>query len=74
MAAGRLAAPGTEFGPCVDKCEHRDCAATVRTANAICHHCDEPIGWDSGFFAEDDGSYVHELCELEAIERERAER
>lgn len=54
MAAGILAAPGTEYGPCEGECQHTDCAATRSTATAECIHCDEPIGYDTRFYLVDE--------------------
>ncbi len=50
MAAGSLAKPGTEYGPCLDECSHTDCAATRRHAAAECVHCGVAIGYDFRFF------------------------
>lgn len=73
MAAGTLPAPGSEHGPCIKPCEHRDCVASRATASATCSWCDEPIGWDTRFYAGDNpGEYVHALCEELAIEEGRA--
>lgn len=77
MAAGRLPPEtGSEFSPCV-KCEHIDCAAIRVTAGSICRYCEKPIGWETGFYKDDqaDGSeWVHSLCEELAIEAEMAAR
>lgn len=78
MAAGFMPAEtGTEFSPCPKGCGHRDCDATHRRAEAICHHCDKPIGWEARFY--DVGvpgkvSHVHALCEELAIEAEQKRR
>ena len=69
MAAGVMPAPGTEYGPCEDECQHRDCAATRERAAFICRYCGEPIGYDTRFYIEGrpiDLLAVHALCaELE---------
>ena len=69
MAAGRLPKPGTEFGPC-EECSHIDCAETRSMAQAVCHYCEEPIGYDRGFY-QSDGALVHSSCFEDAIEEER---
>lgn len=64
MAAGFLSAPGTEFGPCADACEHRDCAATRARAASACLACGEPIGYDRDFFnTYDDATDAFLGCE-----------
>ena len=67
MAAGRIPAPGTEYGPCADDCAHRDCAATRRQAAAACRICGEPIGYERAYFVGDDGA-VHASCMFDATE------
>lgn len=69
MAAGSLPAPGTEYGPCVEACEHRDCAATRRMLEAPCRICGEPIGHERRFYDETDRDtapaqlvLVHAVC------------
>jgi len=79
MAAGYLPAPGKrnqfneEIGPCVEPCEHTDCAATRRMAKTICPHCGKPIGYETGFYQ--DGTWTrleHSACALKKVEEERA--
>ena len=77
MAAGILPAPGTEYGPCVAPCRHRDCAATRRTALKVCRHCGAPVGYERRFYEEPgyvdaDRRATHADCEERAIEAERA--
>lgn len=63
MAAGRLPAPGTEFGPCLEPCQHNDCAATRADAAAICRFCSKEIGYDRRFYIDSDTrSLVHADC------------
>lgn len=69
MAASSLAAPGTEYGPCADPCEHTDCAATRAMAARNCIGCAEEIGYDQRFFREDDGSLLHMKCWTPAREK-----
>lgn len=77
MAAGSLASPGTEVGPCADPCEHRDCATTRRMAETACVHCSDPIGYGTSFYnVTPDGEPVwsklaHAGCELAAVEAEQ---
>lgn len=67
MAATTLPAPGSEFGPCVEPCAHRDCEATREMAAAACVHCSQPIGYDVRFYRVDlthpKGLYAHARCE-----------
>lgn len=64
MAAGRLPAPGTPFGPCTDPCQHIDCAATRRDAASLCRICTREIGYETRFYAEYTSTrqLVHAAC------------
>jgi hypothetical protein len=63
MAAGRLPAPGTQYGPCVPTCEHTDCACTRRMAETQCALCDDVIGYDRRFYdGRDKAGLVHASC------------
>ncbi len=67
-------------------CGHTDCAQTRIDLARICHHCDEALG-TRGFFrmspsgggdlmgqaGTDRTVWVHAVCEMRAIEKERAE-
>lgn len=65
--------PGTEYGPCVPTCAHRDCAANRRDAAAICRLCSEPIGCDVKCCSFDgDPALVHFRCALLLVDKERA--
>lgn len=68
MAAGTLPAPGTEYGPCADTCEHSDCAQTREMAGTTCRLCPEAIGYETAFFREDEG-LVHAVCRYNEIGR-----
>jgi hypothetical protein len=70
MAAGRLAAPGTQYGPCNEKCGHVDCAQTREMAETICHYCNESIGYDTRFYSSGE-DLVHAACLEEFVEQER---
>ena len=71
MAAGYLGAPGSNAGPCLRECRHTDCAATRAMANAACYLCQEPIGYDVGFYNDPEDGLVHRLCYLQSIEKPR---
>ena len=68
MAAGTLAVPGTKHGPCAEECQHRDCAATRRSAEGRCRICGELIGYGTRVYWED-GVYVHADCVEDEAER-----
>ncbi len=69
MAAGIMAAPGTEAGPCEGDCAHTDCATTRRWAESECRYCGEPIGYEIRFYrlptrdGEGRSRLVHARCE-----------
>lgn len=78
MAAGRLPAPGIEFGPCIDQaCGHIDCAQTREMAENLCKYCLKPVGYETRFYLINVESSrptkmtVHASCYEEAIEEER---
>lgn len=78
MAAVVLSPPGHEYGPCIRiDCEHTDCVAIRKMAGKICRLCDEAIGYDRRFVLDresndtDDPHYVHELCDVEDLEKHR---
>lgn len=73
--------PGTRFGPCINDCAHRDCAETRRMAETICPECDEPIGYERGFYCEKDDlgntdltKMTHSACLERRVQREALER
>jgi hypothetical protein len=72
MAAGVLAKPGTEFGPCAEPCQHTDCAGTRRIATTVCRFCNKEIGYDRRFY--NDEGYVHAACLEDSIDPERQQR
>ena len=67
MGWSLLPKPGTKVGPCVDECEHIDCAKTRAMAESKCSICGEEIGYEQGFYAEDGerGELVHAVCAQE---------
>lgn len=71
MAAAIVCAPGTEYGPCVDLCSHRDCAASRSQATAPCVTCGGPIGYDTRWYSTEAGP-EHMRCAHEAEDRRRA--
>lgn len=50
MAAAKIPAPGTQYGPCVDECKHLDCKASREQAAALCGLCKKPIGYETYWF------------------------
>jgi hypothetical protein len=70
MAAGYLASPGNHAGPCYEYCQHSDCNATRTMAQTACYLCQEPIGYDTGFYNDPEQGLVHRLCYLRSIEKE----
>lgn len=72
MASSYISKPGTEYGPCIGDCDHRDCSASRKIASANCHWCNKPIGYDTHFYSDGDGVWVHAVCEEEAEERRQA--
>lgn len=72
MAYVILPRPGTEYGPCEEACEHRDCAQTREIAAATCRLCGEPIGYETKASADDaeyPGRYIHSLCGWKELDR-----
>ena len=75
MAAGTIAAPGTEHGPCLDeKCGHWFCEATRREYGAVCRFCSKEIGANTRFYTEQGNGtlkkqMVHAICYELAVER-----
>lgn len=77
MAASALSAPGTQYGPCANPFEHRDCAASREMAEAPCYYGDGVIGYERRFYMIQDGSsvygpvYAHAVCHEEHVEAEQ---
>jgi len=72
MAAGYLASPGNHAGPCYEYCKHTDCQATRAMAQTGCYLCQEPIGYDTGFYNDPEDGLVHRLCYLRSIDEPQA--
>ena len=70
MASGYISKPGSEYGPCKDKCKHKDCAGLRKIAKSICSICNERIDYERHMYKEGD-RYVHAVCLEEKIEQER---
>lgn len=77
MAAGVIQAPGTEFGPCKDECQHLDCKQTREMAAHICSYCSEAIGYERRFYNlakyDEPMDLVHARCREDDIEKQRLE-
>lgn len=72
-------APGTQYGPCIGECEHKDCAQSRYDATKVCRICGQVIGWEAKvmFEGEDKREYgiVHAVCAWrEEDERQEAIR
>lgn len=72
MAALTLPSPGTEFGPCVEPCEHGDCETTRREAATKCSFCEDPIGYERRFYSHE-GALCHAVCLHEWLDAEEEE-
>lgn len=73
MAAGVLPNPGTELGPCVGRCRHKDCAQTRRDAVTPCRFCAVPVGYEHSFYRSRlTGELAHAACLEDATERNDA--
>ena len=68
-----LPKPGSEYGPCVEPCVHRDCAATRNDAGKICEHCGQKIGFDVPYYSTEGGKIVHAKCAGLAAAQKRKE-
>lgn len=62
MATITLSEPGTEYGPCVEPCDHTDCAETRSMAARICTYCKEQIGYIVPFYCDTDRQLIHDTC------------
>lgn len=49
-------------------CSHRDCEQTRADAASACYFCDEPIGYNVGFYRSQE-TLAHAMCCEEAIDR-----
>lgn len=67
MASAVVSSPGTEYGPCVDPCPHRDCAMQRSIASMVCPICLERIGYEVRYYADEFDGYCHAVCAEEAV-------
>lgn len=70
MAAGKIPAPGSEYGPCADPCQHIDCAQTRAMAATVCRFCGQPIGYDTRLY-DVEHQLVHADCYERSVDQER---
>lgn len=81
MASSPIAAPGSEYGPCVDEnCGHEGCRCNREATACLCRLCGEPIGYDrhcyDEWYDQPNGSpryafFVHATCLEMDIEAKR---
>jgi len=75
MAAGQIASPGTEYGPCVEMCEHTDCQANRKIAESNCRVCGKKIGYETRFFQEENWTvFVHLVCFVKEVEAKKEKK
>jgi len=57
-------APGTALGPCINQqCGHVRCQYLRKIAAAKCTTCGKPIGYESRYRRNEDGSgFTHTAC------------
>lgn len=60
--------PGSDAGPCVDTCAHRDCAELRADADRRCPVCAKPLGYESKLSNDASGRLSHFACLLAAAE------
>lgn len=73
MAAGVYPKkPGTNYGPCLKPCKHRDCASMRKDAQSLCRICGKVIGYEHLVYFEPptNGSsgIVHAVCLEKSLE------
>jgi hypothetical protein len=61
MPAIKTHRPGSEYGPCVETCAHRDCEASRKDAAITCVVCRQPLGYERYWWMVD-GQPEHEQC------------
>lgn len=70
MAAGILPEPGSEYGPCLQLCEHSDCRLTRSMAESACEICGLEIGYNTRFYKTDKlNVFVHAICREKQLEK-----
>lgn len=55
-----ISKPGSDYGPCADECTHEDCKHLRKWAEGICPLCNEPLGYERGFYRK----HVTEVLEI----------
>lgn len=51
MAWSTVPAEGSQYGPCVEPCQHRDCAQHRADAQVICSYCHKAVGTDTPVYS-----------------------
>jgi hypothetical protein len=70
MASVTIPKPGTRLGPCLEYCQHKDCADHRKSAGALCVFCRKPIGYNVPMaYHALDGAEAHWACIEENQER-----
>ena len=64
-----LAAPGTEYGPCLGECNHPRCNRARKAATSLCRLCRREIGYSVDYVANPGQalSFVHAVCRRKEI-------
>lgn len=62
--------PGVSFGPCLEKCHHRDCAFLRSMVVINCVGCQEPIGYETEYYRLN--NQLKELIHKKCINKEKA--
>jgi hypothetical protein len=73
MAWSTVPAEGSQYGPCAEPCQHRDCAQHRADAQVICSYCHKAVGTDTPIYSGQDGEsrLVHASCLEDAIAKEQ---
>jgi hypothetical protein len=70
MSTTTLSAPGSECGPCLDPCGHKDCQEIRHIAQSDCAICSLTIGYDREIMMLADGEIAHYDCLFGVFEKE----
>ena len=62
LSSTQLPRPGSDVGPCLEKCEHIDCARIRRDATTECSVCGHPIGYEIPYVADAICGIAHYGC------------
>ncbi len=61
--AEMLAAPGHQFGPCLNEnCKHNQCVLYRIDAESLCPLCGNRIGYETRYYREDEQPLIHAGC------------